>query len=70
MTDFNQLPADFKYKEVFLKGRPLHDIHSAFYARHPPMPPSRWAKIYSPFDALKGFRSLISASEHNTDERS
>ena len=60
-----QMPAGFKYKDVFLKGRPVHDKYSRFYAKHPPMPPSRWAKIYSPFDALKGFREAIGSMEQN-----
>ena len=58
-----QMPEGFKYREVFLKGRPVHDRHSSFYAKHPPMPPSRWAKIFSPFDALKGFSDMVASSE-------
>ena len=63
MTGSMQIPADFKYRDVFLKGRPVHDRHSRFYAKHPPMPPSRWAKIFSPFDALRGFSDAVASKE-------
>ena len=59
----NCIPDGFIYRDVFLKGRPVHDRHDSFYARHPPMPPSRWAKIFSPFDALKGFDDAVSSKE-------
>ena len=67
MSTAQQIPPDFKYREVFLKGRPVHDRYSSFYAKHPPMPPSRWAKIFSPFDALKGFREAIASAEDAED---
>lgn len=41
------MPTNFKYKDVFLKGRPHLD--------HYPMPASQRAKLFSPFDALEGF---------------
>ena len=31
--------------------------------KHPPMPASRWAKIFSPFDALAGFDEAIKSKE-------
>lgn len=61
--DMINIPAEFKYKEVFLKGRPCHDRHSPFYAKHPPMPAGRWAKIFAPFDALKWFDERIAEKE-------
>ena len=64
-----QLPEDFIYRDVFLKGRPVHDRNDSFYARHPPMPPSRWAKIFSPFDALKGFDDAVSSKEVTYESR-
>ena len=53
------MPAGFKYTEVYQKGRPKHREWDAFMVKHPPMPASRWAKIYAPFDALKGFDEAI-----------
>ena len=35
----------------------------AFTIKPPPMPTSRWAKIFSPFDALKGFDEAIGSKE-------
>ena len=46
------MPAGFKYKKVFLKGRPA--------LNHFPMPQGRRAKIFSPFDALEGFDDAVS----------
>ena len=57
------MPSGFKYKDVFSKGRPKHDGWDSFRIKHPPMPSARWAKIYSPFDALKGFDEKIAAQE-------
>ncbi len=57
------MPATFKYKDVFLKGFPKHDGWDWFKRKHPPMPASKWAKIYAPFDALKGFDEAISSKE-------
>ena len=57
------MPPSFKYTDVFLKGKPCHDGWDAFTIRHPPMPASRWAKIYAPFDALRGFDEAIRAKE-------
>ena len=56
------MPADFRYRAVALRGRPQHEKTDAFSIRHPPMPPGRWAKIFSPFDALKGFHDAIAAA--------
>lgn len=53
------MPADFKYKKVFQKGMPKHEQWDEFTVKHPPMPVARWAKIFSPFDALRGFSDLI-----------
>ena len=53
------MPVDFKYREVFLKGRPRHERFDDFWRKHPPMSTQRWAKIFSPFDALEGFDECI-----------
>ena len=58
-----QMPSNFRYRDVFLKGMPVHDVWDSFRVKHPAMPASRWAKIFSPFDALKGFDEAISSKE-------
>lgn len=57
------MPSGFKYKSVYEKGMPRHYGWDSFRIKHPPMPASRWAKIYAPFDALKGFDEAIEAQE-------
>lgn len=57
------MPADFRYREVFLKGKPQHDRFDLFRARHPSMDVGRRAKIFSPFDALKGFNEAIASKD-------
>ncbi len=58
-----QVPADFRYLDVFLKGKPQHDCDDPFRIRHPKMPCDKRAKIFSPFDALKGFSEALAAQE-------
>ena len=62
------MPA-IQYKDILLKGRPEHDKYDPFWIRHPPMPASRWAKIYAPFDALKGFNEAIQAKNLQYEEK-
>ncbi len=57
------MPADFRYREIAQKGRPQHICLDAFTMKHPPMPSSRWAKIFSPFDALKGFGEAVASKD-------
>lgn len=57
------MPADFRYREVFLKGKPQHDRFDLFRVRHPSMDVGRRAKIFSPFDALKGFNEAIASKD-------
>ena len=57
------MPADFKYKDVFLRGKPRHVKYDSFWLRHPPMVVRRWAKIYAPFDALSGFDECIDSKK-------
>ena len=57
------MPEGFRYKDVFLHGRPKHDKCSHFRIRHPEMPCSRRAKLFAPFDALKWFNERIAAKE-------
>ncbi len=52
-----------RYKKVLEKGKPVHDPYDDFSIRHPRMDLTRRAKIFSPFDALKGFNEEISNTE-------
>ena len=51
----------FKYQDVLNRGKPRHDPLDPFSIRHPPMPLSRRAKIFAPFEALKGYNEAIHA---------
>ena len=57
------MPEGFKYAELAKAGRPKHEKFDDFWLRHPPMDLNRRAKIFAPFDALKGYKELIKASE-------
>lgn len=57
------MPVDFPYRDVFLRGKPKHDRFDVFSSRHPKMNLGRRAKIFSPFDALKGFNEAISSKD-------
>ena len=57
------MPVNFKYEDALRKGRPIHEKWDEFWMKHPPMPASRWAKIFSPFDALAGFDEAIKSKE-------
>ena len=59
---YMQMPADFKYRNVFLRGKPVHR-RDGFSMRHPGMACSQRAKIFSPFDALKGFSEAVAAKD-------
>ena len=57
------MPPDFPYRDVFLKGKPRHDRLDAFRIRHPSMSAGQRAKIFSPFDALRGFGEAVGAKD-------
>lgn len=63
------MPVNFRYADVFLRGRPRHgrpgrlSSYDAFYRKHPPMDTVRRAKLFSSFDALKGFSDCIASKE-------
>ena len=63
------MPANFRYREVFLKGRPRHDRYDSFRIRHPSMDRRHRAKIFSPFDALKGFNEAVAAKDVHYENR-
>ena len=44
-----------RYRKVYERGKPKHSPFDDFSIKHPAMDLSRRAKIFSPFDALKGF---------------
>lgn len=60
--------SSFKYQKVYDKGKPIHDREDSFTFRHPPMPPSKRAKIFSPFDALKGFDDELLKAEREVND--
>lgn len=57
------MPEKFRYRDVFLLGKPQHDRNDRFSIKHPKMNVGRRAKIFSPFDALKGFNEAVAAKE-------
>ena len=57
------MPAGFRYREVLLKGKPKHDKTDAFRIRHPNMDVGKRAKIFAPFDALKGFNEAVASKD-------
>lgn len=69
------IPPDFKYAEVYRRGRPKHgtagdlSTYDSFYIKHPPMECSRRAKLFAPFDALAGFSQFISSKQVLYEER-
>ena len=62
------MPGNFRYRDVFLKGKPRHDRYDPFRIRHPRMDRGKRAKIFAPFDALKGFREAVAAEEARSSE--
>lgn len=65
------MPANFRYRDVFLKGKPRHDQYDAFRIRHPQMDLGKRAKLFAPFDALRGFSfAILMKNEIHTDPRS
>ena len=65
-TNSSSPPSSFRYRNVYEKGKPTHDRLDSFSVKHPPMDLSRRAKIFSPFDALKGFNEAIISKEQES----
>ena len=67
MLGYMPVPENFKYADVLRQGRPMHERRDIFAVKHPAMPLGKRAKIFSPFDALKGYDEAIAAklAEHN-----
>ena len=57
------IPKGFRYSEVLRRGKPVHEKFDSFSVKHPSMPLEKRAKIFSPFDALKGFKEAISSKD-------
>ena len=55
------MPEDFRYKDVLLKGKPQHGKTDPFRLRHPSMDVRKRAKIFAPFNALKGYNEAVAA---------
>ncbi len=62
-------PADFRYADVLRHGKPVHVVNDSFAVKHPAMSPGKRAKIFSPFDALKGFTEAVEAKDEVYVER-
>ena len=60
-TEPPRIPAGFPYRQILLLGSPSHGSLDRFSARHPRMDLSRRAKIFAPFDALRGFDLALTA---------
>lgn len=69
MLGYMPAPADFKYADVLAAGRPVHKQRDVFAVKHPAMAPGKRAKIFSPFDALKGFTEAVEAKDELYVER-
>lgn len=63
------IPANFRYRDVLRRGKPVHEKFDRFSIRHPAMPLEKRAKIFAPFDALKGFSDAIAAVEHTDEDK-
>lgn len=63
------MPEDFRYRDVFLKGKPRHDRYDRFRILHPKMEIGHRAKIFAPFDALRGFSAALLAKDVQYEDR-
>ena len=61
-----EMPRGFRYAAVFEAGKPEHGRFDVFSLAHPSMERAKRAKIFSPFDALKGFGDAIAAEALNS----
>lgn len=57
------MPTDFRHSSACLTGRPRHSKNDLFFHRHPAMGLTQRAKIFAPFDALRGFSDEIASRE-------
>ena len=57
------MPEDFRYRKIVNRGKPQHRKFDDFWMRHPTMDIGHRAKIFSPYDALKGFSDAVASKE-------
>ncbi len=57
------MPVNFRYRDTFFKGKPRHGRYDPFRIRHPSMELRKRAKIFAPFDALRGFDEALAEKE-------
>lgn len=62
-------PPHFRYKDVLARGKPTHKKSDTFSIKHPSMDLEKRAKIFSPFDALKGFNEAIASKDILYEDR-
>lgn len=62
-------PPHFRYKDVLARGKPTHKKSDTFSIKHPSMDLEKRAKIFSPFDALKGFNESIVSKDILYEDR-
>ena len=63
------MPISFRYKTLFLHGRPRHEKYDDLWRKHPPMDHIHRAKIFAPFDALTGFDDIIESKRVLYEEK-
>ena len=63
------MPENFRYRHALDGGKPQHEKTDPFRIRHPSMDVKKRAKIFAPFDALKGFGDAIAAQNKNSGEQ-
>lgn len=57
------MPPGFRYREIYAHGKPDHPGTDPFRAKHPGMDVGKRAKIFAPFDALRGFGEALLSIE-------
>ena len=63
------MPKNFKYLNVYLQGKPQHEPFDSFRLKHPSMPLQKRAKIFAPFDALRGFSDAIRETQQKAEDQ-
>ncbi|MBQ7677796.1 MAG: hypothetical protein IJT32_06140 [Lachnospiraceae bacterium] len=58
------MSSEKRYANIIDKERPMHE-GDAFSRKHPPMPLDKRAKIFQPFDALRGFSAEVDIAQGN-----
>lgn len=61
--NFSLSRSPFRYQSVYDKGKPVHNPTDSFSLKHPSMDLRKRAKIFNPFDALKGFSGELFKTE-------